>query len=68
MAIKFQGKIPDFRHTGFNSPITEVAVMLVAQKDQEYSCLGSGIIVGPTIALTARHVVDGFADTYDGAP
>jgi len=68
MPINVQGKTPDFRHTGFNSPITEVAVMLVAQKDQEYSCLGSGIIVGPTIALTARHVVDGFADIYDGAP
>jgi hypothetical protein len=42
--------------------------MLVAQKDQEYLSLGSGIIVGPGIALTARHVADAFANIYDGEP
>jgi hypothetical protein len=65
MAISDQRKIPDFQHTGFDSPITEVAVMLVAQKDREYSSLGSGIIIGPTVVMTARHVVDGFAGIYE---
>ena len=59
-------KIPDFRHTGFSSPITEVAVMLVAQKHAEYSCLGSGVIVGHLIAMTARHVVDAFSKDHEG--
>jgi len=64
--VSDQRKIPDFRHTGFNSPITEVAVMLVAQKDGSYSSLGSGIIIGSTIAMTARHVVDGFSELHEG--
>jgi hypothetical protein len=68
MVVNLQRKIQEFRNTGFNIPVTEVAVMLVAQRDQEYSSQGSGIIVGPNIALTARHVVDQFADDYDGAP
>jgi hypothetical protein len=66
LTVSDQRKIPDFQHTGFNSPITEVAVMLVAQKDGTYSSLGSGVIIGPTIAITARHVVDAFSRYHEG--
>jgi hypothetical protein len=59
-------KVPDFRHTGFNSPVTEVAIMLVAQKDGKYSSLGSGVIIGQFVAMTARHVVDGFSRLHEG--
>ena len=58
--------IPSFFQTGFDSPITEVAIMLVSEKDGKYLCLGSGVIIGHFIAMTARHVVDGFSQEHEG--
>jgi S1-C subfamily serine protease len=57
---------PDFQHTGFNSLIAEFAMMLVAQKGEEHSSLGSGVIVGAAAALTARHVIEAFSEQHDG--
>jgi len=57
---------PDFQHTGFNSPVTEFAIMLVARKGKEHSSLGSGVIVGAAVALTARHVIEAFSKQHDG--
>jgi hypothetical protein len=65
--VELQRKLPEFhQHSGFDSPITEVAIILVANKDGEHSSLGSGIIVGHLIAMTARHVVDAFSQMHDG--
>jgi hypothetical protein len=55
-----------FNHTGFNSPIAEFAVMLVGMDGQQYSPFGTGVIIGPHIALTARHVVDEFFQMHEG--
>ena len=40
--------------------------MLVAQKGKERSSLGSGVIVGAAVALTARHVIEAFSEKHDG--
>jgi S1-C subfamily serine protease len=57
--------IPNFTHTGLASPITEFAVVLVARNHDQILSLGSGVIVGPSIALTARHVVEAFYNFLD---
>ena len=58
-------KKPTFVATGFDSVITSIAVMLVAQRDGEYHCLGSGVIVAPGIGITARHVFEGFEQVFN---
>lgn len=55
-----------FRHTGFNSPITEFAILLVGNKDGRHASLGTGVIVGPYIAITARHVIDEYIRQFEG--
>jgi len=40
--------------------------MLVGQKGNDYSVLGTAIIIGPHIALTARHVAEEYIKRYDG--
>ena len=40
--------------------------MLVAQTGEARSSLGSGIIVGAAVALTARHVIEAFSEQHDG--
>jgi NO-binding membrane sensor protein with MHYT domain len=54
------GNIPSFRHTGFYSPITEFAIFLVGINDDQYVVFGSGVIIGPHIAITACHVIQDF--------
>lgn len=46
-----------FIHTGFASPITEVALILVSYCNGVYQSLGSAVVVGSGLALTAAHVV-----------
>jgi hypothetical protein len=55
-----------FNHTGFASPITEFAVMLVGVGAEQTSPFGTGVIIGPHIALAARHVIDQFFLTHEG--
>ncbi|WP_454642952.1 S1 family peptidase [Bradyrhizobium liaoningense] len=54
-----------FKHTGFDSPVTEIAILLVGTKDRHAS-LGTGVIIGPHIAITARHVVDEYLKQFEG--
>jgi Trypsin-like peptidase domain len=56
--------LPTFYHTGFNSPITEFAMMLLAQKENHYSSLGTAIIIGNHLAVTAGHVLAGYFELY----
>lgn len=41
--------------------------MLVAQKDGQISCLGSGVIIGDKVAMTARHVVEAVCEYHEGS-
>jgi hypothetical protein len=59
--------LPEFVRTGLDSPITRVALLLVGQRDGHYVGLGSGVLLGHLIAITARHVVDGFSQYFEGA-
>ena len=59
--------LPEFVRTEFESPITEVTLLLVGQKDGRYVALDCGVLVGHLIAMTAGHVVDGFSQYFEGA-
>jgi hypothetical protein len=52
--------LPTFYHTGFNSPITEFALILLAQRHDRLSSLGTAVIVGNHLAITAGHVIQGY--------
>jgi Trypsin-like peptidase domain len=56
----------NFSHTGFDSPISEFAVMLVGRDERKCSPFGTGVIIGPHIAITARHVIDEFFQEHEG--
>jgi hypothetical protein len=49
-----------------NNPITEFALPLIAHKDEKYFAQGTAVIVGPCLALTAKHVIYDFHKTYEG--
>ena len=42
------------------NPITEYAVSLVAWNKDSFDPMGSGVIITPELALTARHVFDDY--------
>jgi hypothetical protein len=54
-----------FKHTGLNSPITEFSIMLVGRRDDQYSVVGSGIMIGQRVAITAYHVIDELHNIFD---
>lgn len=56
--------MPNFAHTGINSPVTEIGILLLSEKSGVYTSWGSGVIVGPGLAITARHVFDGLSRYY----
>jgi V8-like Glu-specific endopeptidase len=55
---------PAFVATRIDSPITEVAVPIAGYKDGHWSLLGTGVLLASNIAITARHVVEGYIDYY----
>ena len=57
--------MPTFKYTGLDSPITEFAIMLVGRRDNHYSVVGSGVLIGPGAAITANHVIHGLHDIFD---
>jgi len=56
--------IPSFAHIGINSPVTEIGILLLSEKAGVYTSWGSGVIIGPGLAITARHVLDGLTRYY----
>lgn len=55
-----------FHHTDLSEPITEIALGLTAYKNEEYYPSGTATVVGPYIAITAKHVIDDFYKIFDG--
>lgn len=59
-------KEPAFQDTGLSSPITQIALALVASTPEgEHFASGTAVIIAPFIAITAKHVIDDFAQKYD---
>ncbi len=57
--------MPTFKYTGLDSPITKFAIMLVGRRDNHYSVVGSGVLIGPGAAITANHVIRELHDIFD---
>jgi hypothetical protein len=57
---------PSFDYTHFGKPVTWIAGLLVAGDDQEFKAFGSAFLAGPTLAFTARHVVDDISKWFTG--
>jgi hypothetical protein len=56
---------PEFVHTTVKNFISEPTILLAAFGN-ETSALGCGVIVGPRMALTARHVIEAFLQHHAG--
>jgi hypothetical protein len=56
---------PEFVHTSLKNFISEAAVLFAAFGDQT-SSLGCGVIIGPRMVLTARHVIEAFVQHSTG--
>jgi len=56
---------PEFFHTSIKNFVSETAILLVASGKQTVS-LGCGVMIGPRMALTARHVIEAFVEVYTG--
>jgi hypothetical protein len=57
--------MPSFETTPLDSPITEFAIPLIAHKGEEWFAQGTAVIVGPSLALTTKHVVYDFYKFYE---
>jgi hypothetical protein len=56
---------PEFLDTSLTSPICEFALPLLASVDGEsWDPSGTAIIIGPHLAITARHVIEDFMARY----
>lgn len=60
--------LPNFVSTGLDSPITEFALALTTRKNDVYYPSGTAIIIGPQLALTARHVVLDYFSVIEDMP
>jgi hypothetical protein len=58
--------IPSFTPTPHGSPITEFALSITSLRDDDEFAQGTAVLVGPNLALTARHVVDDYWQRYEG--
>lgn len=58
-------KEPGFGETNPNSPITEVALAITAHRDDKCYASGTAVIIGPYLAITAKHVIDDFNREFD---
>jgi hypothetical protein len=56
---------PEFVHTSIKNFISETTILLAAFGKQTVS-LGCGVIIGPRMALTARHVIEAFVEIHTG--
>lgn len=55
----------NFTSTGLNSPITEFALALAICKELDWRGFGTAILIGPHIALTAKHVFENAWRTFE---
>lgn len=55
----------DFFHATFDSLYSEYVLCLCSHKDPEYFASGTGVIVGPGLAVTAKHVVEDYFKYFD---
>lgn len=55
---------PRFINSGLEHPLSESAVIIVGLNEDQWAALGSGIIIGNYIAITARHLIDGYIKYY----
>src|SRR5687768_4382469 len=44
--------------TKLDDPITEFGLALLASREDHWEPVGSAIVIGPHLALTAKHIVD----------
>lgn len=56
---------PEFFHTSIKNFISETTILLVGFGKQTCS-LGCGVMIGPRMAITARHVIEAFIEVYTG--
>jgi Trypsin-like peptidase domain len=59
-------KEPSFKETGLASPITEIALALTASKDGVWRPSGTAVVIGPHLAITAKHVIEDYWKKYEG--
>src|SRR3989338_3712412 len=60
------GQSPRFGNTDPASVIGHVALEIAAFQDGEWYASGSSVIIGPHLALTARHVVEDICERFHG--
>ncbi len=58
--------MPTFKSLVSRSPITQIAMPLVAERDADLVVGGTAVFVGPRLAVTAMHVIDEFRSRLDG--
>lgn len=58
--------VPIWRGTSLESPITKVAIPLVAAVGSEFYPSGTACIIAPWLAITARHVVEDHFERFLG--
>lgn len=57
---------PIWRGTSHDSPITKVAIPLVASFGSDFYPSGTACIIAPWLAITARHVVEDHFERFAG--
>lgn len=65
MQVEKFSKEPSFKEVGVKSPITGFALRLAAYHEGVWRPSGTAIIIGPHLAVTAKHVVEDFLSTYE---
>jgi hypothetical protein len=58
-------KEPSFKETGLDSPITEFALAMMVLKDEYCYASGTAALIGPRLAITAKHVFDDYWDNLE---
>ncbi len=58
--------VPSWRGTSLDSPITKVAIPLVAAVGSEFYPSGTACLIAPWLAITARHVVEDHFERFLG--
>src|SRR5262245_1138172 len=57
---------PTWQGTSLDSPITKVAIPLIAVREDDIYPSGTACIIAPWLAVTARHVVEDQFERYVG--
>src|SRR5207237_792586 len=58
---------PTWKGTDLRSPITKIAIPLLAIRDGNGYPSGTACVIGPWLAITARHVVEDHFQHFDGS-